>query len=78
MTEKPILTSLQIEERVYETQLTRKFEQRRSYVPPNPGMVVCVIPGVIQKLYVTPGQAVSRNVPLLVVEAMIAAWKETF
>ena len=70
MTERPNLTSLQIEDRVYETQLTRKFERRRAYVPPDPGMVVCVIPGVIQKIHVSPGQVVSRDSPLLVIEAM--------
>ena len=70
MTDKPTTQSLQIEDRVYETRLTRKFLQRRSYTPPNPGRVVCVIPGIIQKIHVSPGQTIARDAPLLVIEAM--------
>jgi biotin carboxyl carrier protein len=70
MTDKQPMRTLLIEDRVYETRYTTKFERRRPYIPPDPGKLLCIIPGVIQKIHVTVGEKVSRDQPLLVIEAM--------
>lgn len=64
------LDTLTIHESTYETILTRKFKNRKPWVPHDPRRVVCVIPGVILKLHVKPGAHVQRDEPLLVLEAM--------
>ena len=64
------LTLLGVDETSYETQLTRKFLSRKRWEPPQPGKVACVIPGIIQKVHVRPGQQVRRGEPLVVLEAM--------
>jgi biotin carboxyl carrier protein len=63
-------TTLVIGDRAYETHLTKKFKQRKTFTPADPKKVLCVIPGVIQKMYVKEGQTVHRGEPLLVLEAM--------
>ena len=63
-------TTLLIEDRAYETTLTKKFRRRKPYVPSDPKKILCVIPGVIQKIYVKEGQHVRSNDPLLILEAM--------
>ncbi len=64
------MRTLRIDDTSYETQYTRKFERRRAYVRAEPGMLHCVIPGVIQKIHVAPGKKVVQGEPLLVLEAM--------
>jgi biotin carboxyl carrier protein len=61
---------LQIEERSYETLTTRKFESRKPYRPPDPKKILCFIPGVIRKLYVSKGARVSAGDRLMMLEAM--------
>jgi biotin carboxyl carrier protein len=63
-------TTLVIGDRAYETHLTKKFKQRKPYIPPDPKKVLCVIPGVIQKVYVKEGQRVQRQDALFLLEAM--------
>jgi biotin carboxyl carrier protein len=70
MTDKQPMRTLLIEDRVYETRYTTKFERRRPYTPPDPGKLLCLIPGVILKIRVTVGEKVARDQPLLVIEAM--------
>jgi len=62
--------SLIIDDTVYETQLTRKFRQRKQYVKPDPKMVLAFIPGNIREIYVKPGQHVKEGDKLLMLEAM--------
>jgi biotin carboxyl carrier protein len=70
MNDRLHLKRLQIEDTVYETQFTRKFEHRRRYVAPDPKKFYCIIPGVIQKIHVSPRQRVVRNEPVMILEAM--------
>jgi biotin carboxyl carrier protein len=62
--------SLVIDDTVYETQLTRKYRQRKPYTKPNPKMVHAVIPGVIREIYVKPGQQIKEGDKILMLEAM--------
>jgi biotin carboxyl carrier protein len=70
MTENPPLKSLEINDRVYETFHTRKYERRRPYVAPDPKKLRCVIPGVILKIHVHASKKVMRGEPVMVLEAM--------
>ena len=71
MTENEIpKKTLIIEDREYETILTSKFERRKKYSAPDPKKLHCVIPGVIQHIYVHAGKKVERDERLLVLEAM--------
>ncbi len=54
----------------YETTFTRKFQQRRPYRPANPDVLLAVIPGVIQELFVQPGDTVALGQSVLILEAM--------
>ncbi len=70
MSEKPEIHQISIGETVYETTFTKKFQNRKKYVAPDPNSVKCVIPGVIQKIYVKTGQKVRKGEPLCILEAM--------
>jgi len=63
-------TTLEVDDTVFETAHTRKFAQRARYGPPDPRKVLCIIPGVVLKVHVRPGQRVRRGDHLLVLEAM--------
>ncbi len=64
------LEKIVIDDTVYSTSLTGKFQKRKPYVPYNPKLVKAVIPGVILELKVSRGQQVKRNEDLLILEAM--------
>jgi biotin carboxyl carrier protein len=70
MSEKPELRKFTVGETVYETTVTKKFQNRKPYVAPDPNCIRCFIPGVIQKLHVKPGQKVRKGEPLCILEAM--------
>ena len=59
-----------LDDRAYQTRLTRKFLRRKPYVPADPNRVLAHIPGVIRKIHVTEGQEVARGDRLLILEAM--------
>lgn len=63
-------TELQIEHSVYTTQLNRKFEERKQWIPPDRSQLRSYIPGTIRKVLVEEGQLVREGDPLLVLEAM--------
>jgi len=72
MSESKILfpAALEIDDTVYETLPTRKYLQRKPYTPPDPKKVLCLIPGVVRKVYVKPGQRVAWGEHLFILEAM--------
>ena len=70
MTDRSPLKTIEIGGVRYETQYTRKFETRRVYVRADPAKLHCVIPGIIQKVLVSPGRKVVQGEPVLVLEAM--------
>ncbi len=70
MNEKMEIQQLCIAETVYETTFTRKFKNHKPYVAPDPNMIRCVIPGVIQQIFVRPGQKIRKGDPVCVLEAM--------
>jgi len=63
-------TTLEVDDTVFETAITRKFAKRARFVPRDPRKVLCFIPGVVRRIHVKPGQKVRRGDNLLVLEAM--------
>jgi biotin carboxyl carrier protein len=70
MNERLELQKLRIAETEYETTFTKKFLNRKRYIAPDPNSILCVIPGVVQRIHVRPGQEVRKGEPLCVLEAM--------
>lgn len=62
--------SLVIDDSVYETALTKKFINRKSYKPADLNRVEAFIPGLIQKVFVKMDDKVKRGDKLLILEAM--------
>jgi|WetSurMetagenome_2_1015567.scaffolds.fasta_scaffold1590668_1 biotin carboxyl carrier protein len=54
----------------YSTCLTRKYENRKPYMPADPRRLRAAIPGVITSVSIQPGQKVRRGEGLLALEAM--------
>ncbi|HDJ32944.1 MAG TPA: acetyl-CoA carboxylase biotin carboxyl carrier protein subunit [Bacteroidetes bacterium] len=62
--------SLVIEGTKYRTHFTRKFENRKPWIPENPLHILSFIPGMILKVFVSEGQKVREGQDLLILEAM--------
>jgi len=67
--DKPFKT-LEIEETVYNTHYTKKFENRKPYKPADPKMILSYIPGTILKIFVSEGKKMEAGEPILILEAM--------
>ena len=61
---------LQIEETKYRTTFTKKFENRKKYVPADPGKIYTFLPGTVLDVFMKPGQKVKQGETLLIFEAM--------
>lgn len=66
----PQYTSLDIEGVKYKTTLSRKYLNRKPYLPPDPSKIAAFIPGSIKKIYVRKGRKVEEGDKLLILEAM--------
>lgn len=62
--------TLCIEETVYNTLYTKKFENRKVYKPADPKMILSYIPGTILKIFVKEGSQLKSGEPILILEAM--------
>ena len=65
-----ITKTIVINDSVYETELTKKYLNRKAYKPVDQRRVVAFIPGLIQKVFVKMGDKVKRGDKLLILEAM--------
>ncbi|MBT3244306.1 MAG: acetyl-CoA carboxylase biotin carboxyl carrier protein subunit [Bacteroidetes bacterium] len=54
----------------YRTALTKKFTERKPWVPNDPNMITSPIPGTVAKMCVKVGQKVSEGKCLYILEAM--------
>lgn len=68
--EKAPMESLIIQGAKYETQLTNKFRNRKTWEPNNPNLIISFIPGTIIDIMVKPGQKLKAGDAILVLEAM--------
>lgn len=70
MTDKEKLGHLNINGSLYQTRISKKFENRKQYQPANPGMILSFIPGTIIEILIKEGQTVKKGEELLILEAM--------
>jgi biotin carboxyl carrier protein len=64
------IKSVVIDDSVYETELTKKFVNRKKYKPADNKRLEAFIPGLIQKVYVKVGAKIKKGDKLLILEAM--------
>lgn len=63
-------TDLTIDSIDYQTLLTRKYIERKAYIPKNPCLLKAFIPGTITEVFVVKGQEVKEGETLAILEAM--------
>lgn len=61
---------LTIDDTDYQTKITKKFANKKSYALKDPNKLYSIIPGTIQQIYVAKGDLINIGQPLLVLEAM--------
>ncbi|MPQ47608.1 biotin/lipoyl-binding protein [Marinifilum sp. N1E240] len=64
------LKEFNVDGTVYKTELTKKFENRKPWVKPNPKHINSFIPGTIVEIFVKEGQEVKEGESLMILEAM--------
>lgn len=65
-----VSNKLIIDETVYETRLTKKFLNRKKYIPKDNSQIIAFIPGTIRTIFVKKGQSIKKGDSLLILEAM--------
>ncbi len=55
---------------VYKTTVSKKFALRKPYETPDARKITSFMPGTIREVFVNPGQEVSQNSKLCILEAM--------
>jgi len=70
MEEQKITTSLVIDDTVYTTSLTTKYRKRKSYIKPNPDLILAFIPGIVRSIHIRKGHHVKEGDRLMILEAM--------
>ncbi len=61
---------LVIDDVVYKTRTNRMYDNRKAYEPHNPKMITSFMPGNIQDVFVSVGDAVEEGTRLCILEAM--------
>jgi len=64
------LKYLNINTSLYKTRLSKKFENRKSYAPADPKMILSFIPGTILEIMINVGEDVEKNDELMILDAM--------
>ena len=54
----------------YRTTLTKKFENRKTWLAPDPNKILSYLPGTILDVFVKEGQKVKEGHPVVILEAM--------
>jgi biotin carboxyl carrier protein len=68
--ETEVFQTLLIEDVKYKTRLSKKFLNRKPYVPVDPKKVLSFIPGTITKIYTSKGKKVKAGDKLMDLDAM--------
>jgi biotin carboxyl carrier protein len=61
---------LNIDTSIYQTRISKKFENRTSFKIPDPRIILSFIPGTVLDIMVEPGQAVTKGQDLMILDAM--------
>jgi biotin carboxyl carrier protein len=64
------LKFLNIDESLYKTNISRKFENRKKYQPVDPKMIKSFIPGTVLNIMVLKGQKVDKGEDMMILDAM--------
>jgi biotin carboxyl carrier protein len=70
MSKKDKLGFLNIDTTLYKTRINSKFENRKSYKPADPRIILSFIPGTVLDIMVTEGQDVKKEDDLMILDAM--------
>jgi biotin carboxyl carrier protein len=70
MEEQNLTNKFIIDDAVFGTRLTKKFQNRKPYIPPDKSKLIAYIPGSIKQIFVNVGDAVKTGDKLLILEAM--------
>jgi biotin carboxyl carrier protein len=66
----PEFVNFAVTARKYKTLLTKKYQNRKMWIDPNPYEIQSFIPGTIIQVNVKEGQVVKEGEPLMIIEAM--------
>jgi len=55
---------------LYQTRISKKFQNRKHYLPADPGIILSFIPGTVLDILVEPGQDVTMGDDLMILDAM--------
>jgi biotin carboxyl carrier protein len=61
---------LNIDTSLYQTRISKKFENRTPYKPADPRIILSFIPGTVLDIMIKPGQKVSKGDDLMILDAM--------
>jgi biotin carboxyl carrier protein len=67
---KTNLKALHLWDADYMTTFSKKFENRKPYIIPDPLKALSFIPGTIQQIIIKEGQKVRKGEPMLMLESM--------
>lgn len=70
MENNDIYKFLNIDTSLYKTHISKKFENRTKYQPPDPKMILSFIPGTVLDIMVIEGQMVRKGDELMILDAM--------
>jgi len=61
---------LNIDSSLYQTRISKQFENRKPYQPADPKIILSFIPGTVTDIFVTEGQEVRKGQNLMILDAM--------
>lgn len=61
---------LNIDSSLYQTRISKQFENRKPYQPADPKIILSFIPGTVTDIFVTAGQEVNKGQDLMILDAM--------
>ncbi|MBK7133470.1 MAG: acetyl-CoA carboxylase biotin carboxyl carrier protein subunit [Bacteroidales bacterium] len=61
---------LNINTSLYQTRLSEKFKNRKSYQPADPKIILSFIPGTVLNIFVKTGDSVKKGDDLMILDAM--------
>jgi biotin carboxyl carrier protein len=70
MENNEIFKFLNIDTSLYKTRISKKYENRRNYQPPDPKKILSFIPGTVLDIMVKEGQSVEKGFALMILDAM--------
>lgn len=61
---------LNIDTSLYQTRISKKFENRKPFKIPDPKIILSFIPGTVLDIFIEPGQTVTKGQDLMILDAM--------